>query len=50
MQEVELTGANSDYAHVKLPIGREIPVSIRHLATKGDTFLPGYDVEYIDEN
>lgn len=35
VQEVELLEANPDYAHVRLPDGRETTVSIRHLAPRG---------------
>lgn len=47
VQEVELTGTNSDYAHIKLSIGRETTISIPHLVLKGDTVIPGHDVEFL---
>lgn len=37
VQEVELIEANPEYAHVRLPDGRETSVSLRHLAPRGDT-------------
>lgn len=37
VQEVELIEANPEYAHVKLPDGRETSVSLRHLAPRGDS-------------
>ena len=36
MEEVELLEANPQYAHVRLPDGRETTVSIRHLAPQGE--------------
>lgn len=36
VQEVELIEANPEYAHVRLPDGRETSVSLRHLAPRGD--------------
>ena len=36
VEEVELLDANPQYAHVKLPSGRETTVSLRHLAPRGD--------------
>lgn len=41
---------NSDYAHVKLPDGRETTVLIRHLAQQGDSAIDSYDLEHIDDN
>lgn len=35
VQEVQLIEANPDYAHVRLPGGRETSVSLRHLAPRG---------------
>lgn len=43
-QEVELIEANPDCVHVKLAVGRETTVSIRHLA-RGDIALHGRDVD-----
>ena len=36
VEEVELLKANPQYAHVRLPDGRETMVSIRHLAPQGE--------------
>ena len=36
VDEVELLGANPQYAHVRLPDGRETIVSLRHLTPRGD--------------
>ena len=35
VDEVELVEANPQYAHVRLPDGRETTVSVRHLAPRG---------------
>ena len=45
VDEVELLEANPQYAHVRLPDGRETTVSIRHLAPRGTECLPGLDTE-----
>ncbi|KAI5724684.1 hypothetical protein M8J77_015839 [Diaphorina citri] len=37
VEEVELLEANDEYAHVRLPDGRETTVSTRHLAPPGST-------------
>ena len=37
VDEVELLYSNIDYAHVRLPDGRETTVSTKHLAPAGDT-------------
>ena len=37
VDEVELLHANPQYAHVRLPSGKETKVSVKHLALRGDT-------------
>lgn len=48
IQEVELIEANPNYAHVKLPDGRETTVSLRHLAPKGVAELHEEDNREMD--
>ena len=37
VDEVELLDANLQYAHVRLPSGKETTVSVKHLVPRGDT-------------
>ena len=45
VDEVELLEANPQYAHVRLPDGRETTVSIRHLAPRGTVGSPDSGVQ-----
>ena len=47
VDEVELIEANPQYAHVRLPDGRETTVSIRHLAPRGTVCPPDSGAEVL---
>ena len=47
VDEVELLEANPQYAHVRLPDGRETTVSIRHLAPRGTACPPDPGAEVL---
>ena len=40
IEEVELSEANPQYAHIRYPNGKETTVSVRHLAPKIDYYKP----------